>query len=71
MASNDVVRARIDREIKEEASTVLSEMGLSVSDAIRLLLTRIAMDKRLPFDLNRTDHEIESAGKQIRHRNKK
>jgi len=54
MASTDVVRARIDGHIKEEASNVLAQMGLSVSDAIRMLLTRIAADKALPFDINRT-----------------
>lgn len=53
MASTDVVRARIDGHIKEEATSVLAEMGLSVSDAIRMLLTRIAADKALPFDVNR------------------
>ncbi|TNE61220.1 MAG: type II toxin-antitoxin system RelB/DinJ family antitoxin [Sphingomonadales bacterium] len=54
MASTDVVRARIDGHIKEEASNVLAQMGLSVSDAIRMLLIRIAADKALPFDINRT-----------------
>ena len=53
MASTDVVRARIDGHIKEEATNVLAQMGLSVSDAIRMLLTRIAADKALPFDVNR------------------
>jgi DNA-damage-inducible protein J len=53
MASTDVVRARIDGHIKEEATTVLAQMGLSVSDAIRILLIRIATDKALPFDINR------------------
>ena len=53
MASTDVVRARIDGHIKEEATSVLAEVGLSVSDAIRMLLTRIAADKALPFDVNR------------------
>lgn len=53
MASTDVVRARIDGHIKEEAANVLAEMGLSISDAIRMLLTRIAADKALPFDVNR------------------
>lgn len=52
MASTEVVRARIEGHIKEEASSVLAEMGLSVSDAIRMLLTRIAADKALPFDVN-------------------
>lgn len=53
MTSSDVVRARIDGHIKEEATNVLAGMGLSVSDAIRMLLTRIAADKALPFDINR------------------
>jgi DNA-damage-inducible protein J len=53
MANSDIVRARIDGHIKEEATNVLAEMGLSVSDAIRMLLTRVAMDKALPFDVNR------------------
>jgi DNA-damage-inducible protein J len=54
MASSDVVRARIDGHIKEEATTVLAGMGLSISDAIRMLLTRIATDRAIPFDVNRT-----------------
>lgn len=53
MASSDVVRARIDGHIKDEATNVLAGMGLCVSDAIRMLLTRIAADKALPFDINR------------------
>jgi len=44
-SSSGVVRARIDGHIKEEATNVLAGMGLSVSDAIRVLLTRIAADK--------------------------
>lgn len=50
MSANAVVRARIDEHIKEEASVVLAAMGLTVSDAFRLLLTRIAREKALPFD---------------------
>ena len=52
MASADIVRARIDGHIKEEATNVLAQMGLSVSDTIRMLLTRVAADKALPFDVN-------------------
>nr|WP_282268192.1 type II toxin-antitoxin system RelB/DinJ family antitoxin [Stenotrophomonas sp. PS02298] len=55
--SNDVVRARIDGQIKEAATVVLAEMGLSISDAIRMLLTRIAADKALPFDINRVSSD--------------
>ena len=50
MAQNTVVRARIDEHIKEEAAVVLKAMGLTVSDAFRLLLTTIAQEKALPFD---------------------
>ncbi len=50
MSTNSVVRARIDEKIKEEASAVLATMGLTVSDAFRILLTRIAREKALPFE---------------------
>lgn len=48
---NAVVRARINHGIKIEASAVLAAMGLTVSDAFRLMMTRIASEKSLPFDL--------------------
>lgn len=51
MATDTVVRARIDSRIKEEATHALDAMGLSVSDAIRLLMLRIAQEQRLPFDV--------------------
>ncbi|MDR2709816.1 MAG: type II toxin-antitoxin system RelB/DinJ family antitoxin [Burkholderiales bacterium] len=50
MAANQLVQARIDGAIKEEASAVLAAMGLTVSDAVRLLLTRVAREKKLPFE---------------------
>ena len=51
MPATDVVRARIDHDTKERASEALAAMGLSLSDAIRLLLLRIADERRLPFDV--------------------
>lgn len=45
------VRARIDTHTKERAARALDAMGLSISDAIRLLMLRIAADHRLPFDV--------------------
>ena len=50
MSANAVVRARIDVHIKEEASVVLAALGLTVSDAFRILLTRVAREKALPFE---------------------
>ena len=51
MASDIVVRARLDGQVKERAAKVLADMGLSVSDAIRLLLVRVAAEQALPFDI--------------------
>ena len=51
MASDTVVRARIDGQVKERAAKVLADMGLSVSDAIRLLLVRVAAERALPFEI--------------------
>lgn len=45
------VRARIDTATKERASDALEAMGLSISDAIRLLMMRIADEHRLPFEV--------------------
>jgi len=45
------IRVRIDSDTKERASKALDRMGLSISDAVRLLLVRIAEDGRFPFDL--------------------
>lgn len=50
MPANAVVRARIDEQIKEEATVVLAAMGLTVSDALRIMLTRVAREKALPFE---------------------
>ena len=49
MSTDTVVRARIDSNTKARATEALQAMGLSVSDAIRLLLLRVAEEKRLPF----------------------
>lgn len=50
MAANQLVQTRIDGAIKEEAAAVLAAMGLTVSDAVRLLLTKVAREHVLPFD---------------------
>jgi DNA-damage-inducible protein J len=48
---NTYVRARIDIETKERAAYALEKMGLSISDAIRLLMLRVAEENRLPFEV--------------------
>lgn len=51
MPADSVVRARIDPDTKERAAAALEAMGLSISDAIRLLMLRVADEKRLPFEV--------------------
>ena len=61
-----VVRARIDEKIKDEATAVLGSIGLTVSDAFRLMMVRIATEKRLPFDPLVPDEETIEAMKAAR-----
>ena len=61
MASTGFVRARIDETLKEEAAAVLAEMGLTVSDVVRMTLTRVAKDKALPFELKVPNAETRAA----------
>ena len=51
MAATAFVRARIDERLKDEAAAVLAEMGLTVSDLVRIVLTKVAKDKALPFKM--------------------
>lgn len=55
------VRARINKDTKARASEALSEMGLTVSDAIRLLLIRVADDRRLPFEIKSPNADTQRA----------
>jgi DNA-damage-inducible protein J len=59
MTVNSVVRARIDERTKKQAAAALKKIGLTVSDALRLLLVRVAKEKALPFEpLNPTAETI-------------
>jgi len=51
MATNAVVRSRINSDVKEKATSVLEGMGLTISDVMRIVLTRVANENALPFDL--------------------
>lgn len=66
MAAAEIVRARIDPDLKKEASAVLSGMGLSLSDAIRLLFVRVAAEKAMPFDLRVPNAETQAAMRDVR-----
>lgn len=51
MAATAFVRARVDETVKNEAAAVLASMGLTVSDVVRIALTKIAREKALPFEM--------------------
>jgi DNA-damage-inducible protein J len=46
-----MVHVRVDERVKTKAEKALSAMGLSVSDAVRVLLTRVAAEQALPFEV--------------------
>jgi DNA-damage-inducible protein J len=51
MAATEMVHVRVEKRIKTKAAKTLAAMGLSVSDAVRVLLTRVAVEKSLPFEV--------------------
>lgn len=55
------VRARIDANTKQRAAHALADMGLSVSDAIRLMLIQVADERRLPFEIKAPNRETREA----------
>ena len=61
MRATDTIRARIDSATKAKATAALAAMGLSVSDAIRMLMHRVAADERLPFDVAVPNAETRAA----------
>ena len=63
------VKARIDKDTKKRAAEVLAEMGLSLSEAIRLMMAQVAAERCLPFALKqpnattrRAMEELEAGG---------
>ncbi len=66
MTANAYVRARIDPSIKDSATLVLDSLGLTPSDVIRMVMTRIAHDKALPLELTRPNARTIAAMEEAR-----
>lgn len=66
MPSTAFVRARIDGKLKNEASEVLAEFGLTVSDIVRMTLTRVAKDRAVPLELKVPNAETRVAMRESR-----
>lgn len=56
-----MVHVRVDEKIKAQATETLAAMGLTVSDAIRVFLTRVVADQELPFALRVPNAETRTA----------
>lgn len=61
MASTTMIHVRIDEQVKAQANETLAAMGLSMSDAVRVFLTRVAAEQRLPFALQVPNAETRAA----------
>lgn len=61
MAATAMIHVRVDEDLKKEATQALEAMGLSVSDAVRVFLTRIAADQEFPFALRVPNAETQQA----------
>jgi DNA-damage-inducible protein J len=64
MTADAIVRARIDKKVKNQAARVLEQMGLTVSDAIRLMMIRTASEKALPFQVKVPNAKTKAAMKE-------
>lgn len=65
MSTSVLVQARIEEKVKKEAAGVLAEMGLTISDAVRLLLTKVARERTLPFDVRIPNKKTKAALKEL------
>jgi DNA-damage-inducible protein J len=61
MAANALVQTRINEELKREATAVLAGVGLTVSDAVRLLLIKVVQEKALPFEIWNPNAQTQAA----------
>jgi len=67
MPATEMVHVRIDKRVKTKAAKTLAAMGLSVSDAVRVLLTRVATEKALPFEIKVPNAATAAAMQEARH----
>ncbi len=66
MAKTETVRARVEPELKRDAQAVLSELGLSTSEAITLFLRQVTLRRGLPFAVHIPNQETRKAIAEVR-----
>ena len=64
-----MIHVRVDQKLKMKASKTLDAMGLSLSDVVRLLLTRIAVEQALPFEVRVPNRVTRAAMEEVRRGN--
>lgn len=64
--ANAFVRARVSQDLRHDAEAVLDEIGLTMSDLIRMTLTRVAKEKAVPFELFVPNEETRAAMEEAR-----
>ena len=65
MATTTMVHVRVDEAVKIQAAATLATMGLSVSDAVRMLLVRVVTERALPFDVRVPNAETVAAIREL------
>jgi len=65
MAATTMIHVRVDEQVKAKAAASLAAMGLSVSDAVRMLLVRIAAEQALPFEIRAPNAETITAIREL------
>lgn len=60
-----MVHIRVDEQVKAQAAEALASMGLSVSDAVRMMLVRVAAEKALPFEIRVPNTETVAAMREL------
>ena len=66
MATTTMVHVRVDESLKNQATETLASMGLTVSDAVRVFLTRVVTDQKLPFALHAPNASTRAAMREAR-----
>lgn len=61
MAQSTMLHVRVDEELKNQATQALESMGLSLSDAVRILLKRVVNDQAFPLELKVPNEETRAA----------
>jgi len=66
MAKTDMIRARVEPDLKHEAEAVFSQLGLSATEAIRLFYKQVTLQRGLPFAVKVPNAETREALRQAR-----